>query len=354
MRFRNLAVVFCSLGLLAGCGAGNPSIVSNSPKQQVAATAAYTAAGTTDEQQRAIAGRVSALRTATVAALKAAPVKSGTLGVTIPALDAYDALVAQIRTTADPSAKAQLAARADQLTKAAVTDLAQAKDPWGDPDQELKTRLATLKREYEHGTFGWREYNEARVTAILRAYGASSELRLDELEDVYRDGGLQFREYNTYRLDILANSYGTALGKRLELLERIYRDGGVQFREYNDTRVRMIMQAYGEPIDNRLAFLEDVYRDGGLTWQTYNQARLDLIAKAYDQRLVKRLDLLEVVYREGGMTFKVYNETRVAMIMDARYEPLQTRLDLLEAAYNDGGLTWASYQQYRKQLLAEG
>lgn len=358
MRYRSLAVALCSLGLLAGCGLGGASMLplagKPAPSQQVAAMVAYAPVGKDDAQRRAIADRVDMLRLAVLDALRARPVKAGTLHIAASALEAFDSLAAKFRIATDPAERIRIAESADLLTQRALQDLRQAGDPWGDPDAALRQRLETLRREYERGTFGWKEYNEARVAAILKAYGASAALRLDELEEVYRDGGLDWQTYNKHRKEILATSYGTPLATRLELLERIYRDGGMPFREYNETRVRLIMTAYGEPIDDRLAYLEDVYRDGGLDWRSYNQARLDLIAKAYDQRLAKRLDLLETVYREGGMTFNAYNETRVSMIMDARHEPLQTRLDLLEKVYDEGGLTWAAYQQYRKQLLAEG
>ncbi|MBM3275930.1 MAG: hypothetical protein FJZ00_12315, partial [Candidatus Sericytochromatia bacterium] len=117
---------------------------------------------------------------------------------------------------------------------------------WPDPDTELRDRLALLKREYDKGTYGWRDYNDARISAILRAWGAGTRLRLSSLAAVYEDGGVAWATYNKHRMDVLTQAYGDPLADRLAMLAEIYQDGGITWTTYNQTRIGMIEKAYGE------------------------------------------------------------------------------------------------------------
>lgn len=368
------------MSILAGCGFGGPNGSNSrgaakskslssaksgipgdarfSPKSPgkgiVADTKPYVSPGADAGQQQRILKLLATVRSAQLKALRSAPVNGKVLGVSVPALMEYDAFVESHRAAATETARAAIGQRAEMSLRHAIGAITQAsKDPWTDPDQDLQQRLDLLKREYQNGTFGWRDYNDARVQAIVRAYGAGLELRMTSLQIVYQEAGISWQDYNKHRMAVLTYSYGTPLQIRLEWLAKIQREGGISWVDFNASRVRMILGAHDEAIDTRLAYLEEVYRDGGISWQAYNQHRVDLIATAFGDPVEKRIQLLRRVYEEGGTSWQNFNQTRVQMILDSRYEALELRLRLLEQVYQDGGISFAAYQQYRKQLISQ-
>ncbi|MBI6545778.1 MAG: hypothetical protein HY692_03230 [Cyanobacteria bacterium NC_groundwater_1444_Ag_S-0.65um_54_12] len=383
MRYRLISSLLCSVTLLAGCGIADrssvrlPELNTMSAQVKLSAHDAKEVARralkhyfylhnerqeASDGEKDAIGLRILASNGAGLRDIRAlalqypGPDSSEVLDISITALEQYDLLMQRYRTLHEPSAKRQLIAQLEYLTARALQRIANLTQgsKWEDPDQALKKRLDLLRREYENGTFNWKEYNEARVNAILHAHGANVDLRLRSMEDIFEEGGIVWNDYNRYRVEIVSQAYNAPVTQRLELLGKIYRDGGMSWVSYNQTRVRIIVNAHGESVDTRLKLLEQVFEDGGISWPEYNQARVDLIRQAYGSGLQHRLDLLGQVFQEGGINWQVYNQTRVEMIMYTRSEPLELRLQLLERVYQEGGISYADYQRYRKELISQG